>query len=84
MVAGYIINNSFSLDEPKWRQVFSLVFDIFHAQESLLSDNDLIESVNVSMANFLDAMIDYPKSKEYAFVMFERLEKIQLISQSQL
>ena len=27
------------------------------------------------MSNFLDTLIDYPNSKDYAFQMLERLEK---------
>jgi hypothetical protein len=42
-------------------------------EEKLLSATDLLEGVHVALANFLDTLIDYPMSKEYAFAMFERL-----------
>jgi hypothetical protein len=29
--------------------------------------------MNVSLANFIDTLIDYPNSREYAFGMFDRL-----------
>jgi hypothetical protein len=29
--------------------------------------------MNVSLANFIDTLIDYPNSREYAFDMFDRL-----------
>jgi hypothetical protein len=35
----------------------------------------------VSLANFLDTLIDYPNSKEYVFTMFERLRTMEIISE---
>lgn len=30
--------------------------------------------MNVSLANFIDMLIDYPNSKRYAFDLFDKLE----------
>jgi hypothetical protein len=40
--------------------------------------------VHVSLANFIDTMIDYPRSKEYAFEMFDRLEGMNILTREQL
>ena len=41
-------------------------------------------SVNVSMVNFCDMLIDYPNSKDYAFSMFEKLCEMELLSAEML
>ena len=45
-----------------------------------LNNNVLyLNSVHVSLANFIDTLIDYPKSREYAFEMFERLGSLGIL-----
>ena len=39
--------------------------------------------VNVSLANFVDMMIDYPNSKQYAFGMFDKLAEMGVMTESQ-
>lgn len=41
-------------------------------------------SVHVSLANFIDTMIDYPMSQQYAFQMFERLGAIGVMTEEQV
>jgi hypothetical protein len=41
-------------------------------------------SVNVSMTNFDDMMVDYPYAKDYAFDLFEKLHALQLLDEMQL
>jgi len=41
-------------------------------------------SVNVSLANFLDTLIDYPNSKDYAHQLLARLLKEELITSQQI
>jgi hypothetical protein len=33
----------------------------------------------VSLANFIDTLIDYPKSLDYAFQMFEKLAQLGIL-----
>ena len=40
--------------------------------------------MHVSLANFIDTMIDYPMSQQYAFQMFERLGAIGVMSEEQV
>ena len=35
------------------------------------------------MANFVDMMIDYPNSKQYAFGMFDKLAEMGVMTESQ-
>ena len=42
------------------------------------------DSVNVSMTNFDDIMVDYPYAKDYAFDLFEKLHALQLLDEMQL
>ena len=53
---------------------------IFFEQEKLFLGRDLVEGVNVSLANFADICIDYPNAKEYAFQMFDSLESLNLLT----
>lgn len=39
--------------------------------------------LNVSMANFIDTMIDYPFAKEYAYGMFDKLQEMGAMSEDQ-
>ena len=34
----------------------------------------------MSLANFIDAVIDYPNAKEYAFIMFEKLGELGILT----
>ena len=40
--------------------------------------------MHVSLANFIDTMIDYPMSQQYAFQMFERLGRIGVMTEEQV
>jgi hypothetical protein len=40
--------------------------------------------VNVSLSHFLDMLIDYPNSKDYATDMLEKLLKEELLNQEQI
>lgn len=35
--------------------------------------------MHVSLANFIDTLIDYPNSKQYAFQMFDTLGKEEIL-----
>jgi len=37
--------------------------------------------LNVSLANFIDMMIDYPNSKIYAFTMFDKLQEMGVMTE---
>ncbi len=39
--------------------------------------------LNVSIANFLDMLIDYPNSKQYVNDMFDKLLKMGVMTQDQ-
>ncbi|CDW76846.1 eukaryotic translation initiation factor 4 gamma [Stylonychia lemnae] len=76
---GYILHNAFSQDQQGWDQVFSLVIDYLFKQESMLSDREILEGVHVSLANFIDTLIDYPNAKDYSFQMFDKLGGLGII-----
>ena len=41
-------------------------------------------SLNVSMANFVDILIDYPNSKIYVEQLFERLQQESILTERQV
>ena len=43
MVAGYIFNNAFSMDQANWGKLCALVIDHLHQAESRLTKKDLLE-----------------------------------------
>lgn len=46
---------------------------------------DLISySLNVSMTNFLDTMIDYPNAKQYASGLFKKLHELELLTEQEV
>ena len=45
--------------------------------------NQSLCSVNVSLANFVDMLIDYPNSKIYAFDLFDKLVEMEVMAQEQ-
>ena len=79
-----MIKNAFSHDEAGWGRILSLVVDHFYLKEKLFTGSDLLESVNVSMVNFSDMIIDYPNAKDYAFGLFEKLTELTLLSKDML
>jgi hypothetical protein len=40
--------------------------------------------VHVSLANFIDTLIDYPNSKNYSFQMFEKLHTLGILKTEML
>lgn len=38
----------------------------------------------MSLANFIDTMIDYPMAKEYSFEMFDKLGELKIITSEQI
>ena len=61
-----------------------MVIDHFYSEKELFAGKDLVECLNVSMTNFLDTMIDYPNSKQYAFGLFEKLKQLNLLTQEEV
>lgn len=80
---GYVLNNALSSDPQGWSEISSLVIDHFWKEEHLFEGVDLLEGVNVSLSNFLDTLIDYPNSKDYANQLLKRLHSEELINQEQ-
>jgi hypothetical protein len=72
-IVGYILHNAFSFDQAGWNDFLELIIDHLFTQEKLLSQDDLLEGVHVSLANFIDTLIDYPMSRIYAGELFDRL-----------
>lgn len=40
--------------------------------------------MHVALANFIDTMIDYPRSKEYAFELFDKLGVLGILTPAQI
>jgi hypothetical protein len=40
--------------------------------------------MHVSLANFIDIVIDYPNSKQYVFMMFERLGDLGILTKEMI
>jgi hypothetical protein len=80
---GYLMNNAFAMDPQAWQSISTLVLDFFYKDSQLFESKDLIEAVNVSLANFVDLMIDYPNSKTYAYSMFDKLTEMGVMTEDQ-
>jgi len=83
LVAGYILNNAFSLDQANWSKLCSLILDHLYAEEKRITGKDLVESLNVAMARFVDTIIDYPNSKLYVKELVEKLVEMQMLTEKQ-
>lgn len=83
-IIGYILHNAFSFDHEGWTDFLSLIIDHLYTQEKLVSSEDLLEGVHVSLANFIDTLIDYPMSRVYAGELFERLGDKGVLQQEQI
>jgi len=81
---GYILYSAFSQDSAGWKDLFSLIIDHLYLAEKLLTEEDLLEGMHVSLANFIDTIIDYPQSREYAFEMFDRLGLLGIIKEDMI
>ena len=55
------------MDNKGFQKVFNLLFTALFQQKTIIDKKDLHEGCHVSLANFLDTLIDYPRSKDYAF-----------------
>ena len=40
--------------------------------------------MHLSLANFIDTLIDYPNSKDYAFQLFDRLGELAIINKDMI
>ena len=81
---GYILYSAFSQDSAGWKDLFSLIIDHLYLTETLLTEEDLLEGMHVSLANFIDTIIDYPQSRDYAFEMFDRLGALGIIKEDMI
>jgi hypothetical protein len=77
------MNNAFAMDPEGWASISTLVLDFFYKDRQLFTPKDLIEGVNVSLANFVDMLIDYPNSKLYAYGMFDKLTEMGVMTDDQ-
>ena len=46
-----------------------------------MSVADLKEGVTANLCNFVDTLIDYPRSKQYSFELFEMLGELGILEQ---
>lgn len=81
---GYILHNAFSQDQAGWARSLALVVEGLYREEQLLTDKEILEGIHVSLANFMDTMIDYPRAKEYSFEMFEKLGELGVLNAEQI
>jgi hypothetical protein len=61
-----------------------LIIEHLFISEKLFSEKDLLEGVHVSLANFIDTLIDYPKSREYSQELFGRLGTLGILHHEQV
>jgi len=61
-----------------------LIIDHLYTEEKLLTSDDLLEGVHVSLANFIDTLIDYPMSRIYAGELFDRLGQKGILQEEQI
>lgn len=40
--------------------------------------------MHVALANFIDTIIDYPRSKEYAYELFDKLGVLGILAEAQI
>ena len=63
---GYFLNNSLAEKPDDFRQYMTLVFKYFFEDQKLLDAKQMLESVNICVANLPDLIVDYPNAKLYA------------------
>lgn len=83
-IVGYILHNAFSFDQAGWNDFLELIIDHLFTQEKLVNSEDLLEGVHVSLANFIDTLIDYPMSRFYAGELFDRLGEKGILQAEQI
>jgi len=76
---GFILHYAFSFDQAGWSDFLELIIEHLFLSEKLFSEKDLLEGVHVSLANFIDTLIDYPKSREYSQELFGRLGTLGIL-----
>ena len=63
---GYFLNNSLAEKPSDFEKYANLVFEYFLNEQSLISKEELLESINICVAHLPDLIIDYPNGKQYA------------------
>ena len=63
---GYFLNNSLAEKPDDFRQYMALVFEYFFEEKAMLDTKQMLESVNICVANLPDLIVDYPNAKLYA------------------
>jgi hypothetical protein len=60
------LNNSLAEKPDDFRQYMALVFEYFFKDKEMLDNKQMLESVNICVANLPDLIVDYPNAKLYA------------------
>lgn len=84
LFVGYLLHHAFSFAQDSWQHILDLVVGFFYTKMKILSKNDIMEGVNVSLAHFHDTLIDYPNSRDYCVQLFERMRDAELMTEEQV
>jgi hypothetical protein len=68
---GYFLSNSLTEKPQDFRKYISLVYEFFYKEAELISQKELMESLNVCVACLPDLIIDYPNAKTYSCEIFQ-------------
>ena len=53
-----------------------LVFQYFYLDEKIVDASEILESINLCVANLPDLIIDYPNAKQYARELIEEGQQL--------
>ena len=78
---GYFLNNCLAERPDNCRQYMALVFEYFFDDQKLLTADQMVESVNICMANLPDLIVDYPNAKLYANEIIDKALAYKILTQ---
>ena len=55
-----------------------LVFQYFYLDEKIVDASEILESINLCVANLPDLIIDYPNAKQYARELIEEGQQLRI------
>ena len=77
---GYFLSNALAEKPADFRQYLGLVLEYFFKESQLLDKTQMLESVNVCVANLPDLVIDYPNAAKYAGEIFEKAVEYEIMT----
>lgn len=80
---GYFLSNALAEKPDDFRRYLTLVLEYFFKESDLLPKAQLLESINVCVANLPDLVIDYPNAAKYAGEIFEKAVEFDIMTKEE-